>query len=445
LVDTTQTCLQEGMNTGIQRVVRNVALRAESVGARLGVEIVPVVARPYGFCAVLHPAEALAVRPGSGGSGVASASGAGGASWLGLAKRLLRASPRLYEGVQRGWYRLQRRRRLAQVSAGPPVHWRDGDVLLLLDRFWGDSLEPGGTVGVAQRRRGRGVSLVGVVYDMIPCTHPQFFDADSVGHFTRGITAALTSAEGLVAISATVAEQVNDYAASLSPQARHPVRVDYSHLGSDFAAALGTTATGLGATVWPDGLWTAGPVFLMLGTLEPRKGHAFVLEAFAQRWAAGARETLLFIGKPGWSMGAELERFRASPQRGRCFFISEDAGDAAVVEAIARSRAGILASTVEGFGLPLVEFMQKGLPVLASDIPVFREVGGDYPLYFALDQPACLAAAVDRFYAQEPHLRRRLASFRWPNWDAAAEALIGKVIALARAPGTASGAPPGAG
>jgi glycosyltransferase involved in cell wall biosynthesis len=75
----------------------------------------------------------------------------------------------------------------------------------------------------------------------------------------------------------------------------------------------------------------------------------------------------------------------------------------------------------EGFGLPVLEAMQRGAPVACSDIPVLREVGGEVPSYFPLDDPAAAAAAIVAVM-DDPALpeagRRRAAGF---SWSAAAE------------------------
>ncbi|NLF19237.1 MAG: glycosyltransferase family 4 protein [Lentisphaerae bacterium] len=268
-----------------------------------------------------------------------------------------------------------------------------------------------------------------VMYDLIPVSHPQFCDPRVARDFQRDAPRVLSLANAVVAISATVAGQVRDYAAQAitgwDPQ-RCPV--GFFHLGADFIPAADPTAAEWPG--WPNGLWADRPVFLMLGTLEPRKGHAFVLDAFEQRWQQGATEGLLFLGSLAAGMAETHARLAAIAQEGRPFWHLRGVPDSAVATAIRRSRAGIVASCVEGFGLPIVEFMQMGLPVLASDIPVFREVGGDLPIYFSLDRAGGLGAALDSFYRRESALRQTLLDFRWPNWDAAAETLLRQVLEL---------------
>ena len=125
-----------------------------------------------------------------------------------------------------------------------------------------------------------------------------------------------------------------------------------------------------------------GKIFLMVGTIEPRKGHALVLDTFEQLWAQGSNDKLCIVGKPGWNMDTFMLRLRTHPEAGNRLLLLDHASDAVLQEAYRRSDALIQASAGEGFGLPLIEAGQHGKPVLCSDIPVFHEVGGDHALYF---------------------------------------------------------------
>jgi glycosyltransferase involved in cell wall biosynthesis len=101
--------------------------------------------------------------------------------------------------------------------------------------------------------------------------------------------------------------------------------------------------------------------------------------------------------------------------------------DAEYETLLARTTALVSLSRAEGYGLPLVEAMSHGTPVIASDIPIFREVGGDAVSYVDPDSPLEFAAAVRLL--EEPQLWRdrslrsveRAAAF---SWDASARNLL---------------------
>jgi glycosyltransferase involved in cell wall biosynthesis len=94
---------------------------------------------------------------------------------------------------------------------------------------------------------------------------------------------------------------------------------------------------------------------------------------------------------------------------------------------LSSATALVSASRDEGFGIPLVEAMSRGIPVVVSDIPIFREIGGDAALYFNPGRPETLAAAVRRLEAPGEWARRsELAvaeSLRF-TWRASAEKLL---------------------
>jgi glycosyltransferase involved in cell wall biosynthesis len=94
----------------------------------------------------------------------------------------------------------------------------------------------------------------------------------------------------------------------------------------------------------------------------------------------------------------------------------------------------VSASLNEGFGLPLVEAMASGTPIAVSDIPIFREIGGDAAVYFDPQDPASFAAAIrtleqpDKWTKRSALARERASHY---SWDASAKALLGTLQTVA--------------
>ena len=132
----------------------------------------------------------------------------------------------------------------------------------------------------------------------------------------------------------------------------------------------------------------------MVGTVEPRKGHAQVLDAFEQLWAKGGSERLVIVGKPGWMLDDFVGRLKRHAERGRRLVWIEEASDEYLGQLYSASACLIAASHGEGFGLPLIEAAAHGLPIIARDIPVFREVAGDHAFYFGASSAEGLADAI---------------------------------------------------
>jgi glycosyltransferase involved in cell wall biosynthesis len=118
----------------------------------------------------------------------------------------------------------------------------------------------------------------------------------------------------------------------------------------------------------------------MVGTIEPRKGHAQTLAAFERLWSEEVDVNLTIVGKEGWngSQGTEtvisdfIARLRAHSEYGRRLLWLRDISDEYLARVYAASTALIVASEGEGFGLPIIEAANYKLPVIARDIPVLR-------------------------------------------------------------------------
>ena len=132
----------------------------------------------------------------------------------------------------------------------------------------------------------------------------------------------------------------------------------------------------------------------MVGTVEMRKGHEQVLEAFELLWKRGEDCELLIAGSPGWLVSSLIDRLRDHPEVGKRLHWMQGGGDASLLAAYRNSSVLLAASLGEGFGLPLVEAAANGLPILARDIPVFREVAGRGADFFRGESGAELAAVI---------------------------------------------------
>ena len=270
------------------------------------------------------------------------------------------------------------------AADGPPVQFHPGDVLLLADATW---MVPRWQQAVASART-EGAKIVPVIYDLLPISHPQFFAPLFCAQFQRWLTTMIPLADAFVCISHATANALREFAthrglrSALGPVGVFP-------LGTKLTPVETAPSTAL-ATVFPDG---ARP-FLMVGTIEPRKNHVLVLDAFDQAWSEGSRASLVVIGKRGWQCEDVIARFADMTRKRRPFTHIGDATDADLQHAYRRSLCLIFPSLAEGFGLPIVEALAQGLPAIASDIPVHREVGRDLATYIPLGGPAYLARLI---------------------------------------------------
>ncbi|MCR8933924.1 MULTISPECIES: glycosyltransferase family 4 protein [unclassified Pseudomonas] len=302
-----------------------------------------------------------------------------------------------------------------------PLAHRAGDQLVLLDSSWHANFFP-----LAEQLKRDGVGIVSVIYDLIPLTHPQFCDAGLVKVFNDWFDWIARTADGYVAISTTIRDQVREEMQRRIGSHQVGQRwFDYFHLGSelDLSEADAEVDRGLQQLfVAPE------PVFLMVSTIEPRKNHAYLLDAFERAWAGGSKARLCIVGKIGWKCEALIERIRKHPELNRRLFMYNALSDKSLEHAYSHATALVFPSYVEGFGLPLVEAMQRGLPAMASDIPVFREIGGDYMAYFDLAHPQSLTDLVISLEQSGVFpAALSLEHWRWLSWREASAQLVERI------------------
>jgi glycosyltransferase involved in cell wall biosynthesis len=164
------------------------------------------------------------------------------------------------------------------------------------------------------------------------------------------------------------------------------------------------------------------PYFVVLGTIEPRKNHLLLLNLWTRLASmAAVPPRLLVIGARGWENEQVVDMLERS-RRLRGLVEEHNAlSDSEVGALMHHARALLLPSFAEGFGLPLAEALVSGVPVICSDIPVFREVGCDVPEYLdPLDLPAWSDAVRD-YCRPDSSMRaaqmQRLTLWRPPCWS----------------------------
>ncbi|MRR06921.1 MAG: glycosyltransferase family 1 protein, partial [Deltaproteobacteria bacterium] len=202
---------------------------------------------------------------------------------------------------------------------------------------------------------------------------------------------------------------------------------DYFYLGADFAFCAkvhGEVRDTL------SGVFSGLPVYLIVGTIEPRKNHSYVIDAFENLWNQGSRIRLCIVGRVGWMCDDIVKRINASTYLSERLFWFSDLNDDELEYCYEHGKALVMASRFEGFGLPLVEAMHYGKPVFASDIPVFREIGEDYPIYFDLADSNSLANKIHEY--ENNVLDQEFNPRNWLSWDESIEDLFAKVIAIAQ-------------
>jgi glycosyltransferase involved in cell wall biosynthesis len=227
----------------------------------------------------------------------------------------------------------------------------------------------------------KGVRIVFVAYDLLPVRLPEFFPEGMDIAFAHWLQTIGKVADEVLCISASVAQDLVEWLDLNKPSRRKPLRIGSFHLGADLGASAPTRGLPPEAGALLEAI-RSRPSFLMVGTVEPRKGHTQVLAAVERLWQTGNDIGLVIVGKSGWLMDAFLEGVSNHSEFGKRLFWLERITDEFLDEVYPACVALIAASHGEGFGLPLIESAKHGLPIIARDLPVFREVAGEHAFYF---------------------------------------------------------------
>ena len=175
----------------------------------------------------------------------------------------------------------------------------------------------------------------------------------------------------------------------------------------------------------PEGL-IRGRYILMVGTIEPRKGHRLLLDVWRDLIARGVPQqigfTLVFAGRRGWKTEALMREIDAET---RPHFVHlHDVWDARLERLYRDCAFCVLPSIYEGFGLPVIEAFSHGKAIISSTGGSLPEVVGDLSPCLDLAHPEAWRALIERWMvdpdARHPYEQRILTSFRRPEWSAAA-------------------------
>lgn len=375
------TSLNSPFNTGIQRVVRNIVRESEMVGTEIGHQCIKVFFDGKNFRRLGN--DSATDKPHH--ESWAKRSFNLLKDWYRLARphisnRAHQQIVYIVNAIQRlfnKWGRSEKESpTIKQMSlAHRKVNHQvklDRPILLLLDSSWDMRIWP-----AINKFRASGGTVSAVLYDLIPFSHPDTVEEHTRNAHTEWWLEAPMHIDSVICISKTVRAQY-----LLWQDERHiarrlaPAQVKYFYLGSELVP------DGSGDAVQMDLTSSKVPYFLSVGSIEPRKNHALILDALDELWSQGIFVNLVIVGSYGWKSEAFLERVANHPMLDKQLFLLRRTTDAELTHLYSKTAGLIIASIAEGFGLPIVEAFQRGAQVICSDIPVFREIAGQRAVYF---------------------------------------------------------------
>ena len=258
------------------------------------------------------------------------------------------------------------------------------------------------------------------VHDLSTRRFPEWHPKKRLARFEADFLAAVHAADHIITVTSAVKKELQDL------EGVAPERISVIPNGIDhglFHPGTGHTPESLPGSVHP------GNFILFVGTIEPRKNLTLLLDAHQSLPEPLQRKfPVVIAGGEGWQSDHLLQRVADNPFCIRAGFVRDDA----LPELYRAASVLVYPSHYEGFGLPPLEAMACGCPVIASSIPAHREVLGEAALFCDPADPKGLAESIGHLLGC-PSLQnnyrerglRQAAAFRW-------ERAAGELIELFR-------------
>lgn len=268
-----------------------------------------------------------------------------------------------------------RRRVLRGLPANPRLMaatWQRARVPLRVESLIGDfDVFHGPDFVVPPSRRPRVVTI----HDLSFFVAPQYAEPSLVRYLCAAVPRSLDAASIVITVSASVAAEVGQaFPAAREKLVAVPNGVRLPSV--DLPRAAGQR-----------------PEILTVGTIEPRKNLPGLIDAMRSVRLSHPDARLTIAGRVGWRAGEILARIHAAQATGLVRFVQAP-DDVTLDELYAGATLAVFPSFYEGFGLPVLEAMGRGVPVVASDIAALRETGGDAAVYADPSDPDAIAGAI---------------------------------------------------
>ncbi len=297
-----------------------------------------------------------------------------------------------------------------EIDVGPgdivffPANWHDIEAEFLVDL------------------KNAGAKLFVLVHDILPISFRKFYKTPWREQFADNLLGACSISDGMLAVSRYTANCVLAFANENGLCLKH-VEVFHNAFDPLIDDQAVVRAIENGSYRLPfisrekHEILRNDQPYLMVGTIEPKKGHIPVIESFERLWRNGFDRKLVLVGRRGWMDEEVVLAIKKSPFAGDKLVWFHDLNDVDLYFAYKYSRALIFASYAEGFGIPLIEAAKSGLPAICYETAVAREVAGERALYYSnFDEFEAHIATIED--EETYQLRKQaLIGFSWPNWQ----------------------------
>lgn len=285
-----------------------------------------------------------------------------------------------------------------------------GAVFFDIDSVWGSHRRRSSILPILKNN---GLKLAVFIHDIIPVTYPQYCHENTAFFFMNYLAAYLQYADIVITSTQSTLDEINSLVEQLSLP---PIKGFVTWLGSDFAAPVNKDNQ---VSREAKAVVKKGKYILCVGTIEPRKNHKLLLDAYDERLAE-LGINLVFAGRIGWNVEEFKERMQNHPKRDRGFYHLSGQNDATIDYLYRNAYVVAFPTFEEGFGLPMIEAIERNCVLAASDVPVLKEVGKDLCDYFNPNCPQEFISLIEG-YINNPSIydakKEHLKTYVPVTWD----------------------------
>ena len=256
-----------------------------------------------------------------------------------------------------------------------------------------------------------------VIHDLSYIDYPEYVQGPNRNHLLRYVPRSIKRSRLLIAVSETTKQAI-----------QHAYEVDELKI---MVTTIPVPKNPAKPVKHPK---VSGKFILFVGTLEPRKNFAGLVQAYMLLPEKTRKEYgLVLAGGNGWFVEKELAEIRRLQDSGENIVTTGYFSDEEKAWMLQNASLFVQPSHYEGFGMPILEAMDAGAPTIVSDIPIFREVSGEASLFFNQNDPLSISKAIstvlDDMKLQAKLSKLGKAQSSKYNWDTIAEELYERISA----------------
>jgi Glycosyltransferase len=261
-----------------------------------------------------------------------------------------------------------------------------------------------------------------MVHDLIPIEFPEYARPAGAEQHRKRMRTVAALCDAVIVNSASTGRSLEQW---IEGEGGVSPRIHVALLGTEEVASSA-----------PAGSHDGRPYFICLGTIEPRKNHLLLLNLWRKMAETMPRDSiprLVVIGRRGWENEQIIDMLERCPALQGLVDEVNGCSDTRMASLLRGSRALLMPSFAEGYGMPVAEALSVGTPVVCSDLAALREVGAKAPDYLdPLDGAAWLAAILDHAAAGPMHEAQlqRLPAWRNPSWEEHMDIVAGAIAEL---------------